>query len=217
MQGILPGVVPGVVDWAVPKSLPSPLPAGNRMGVHFVDGDIGSDTDPPSPGHDDLHRILAALDAPRTIIATGSVYIHENIPGDPTTDVVLIISGCHVFVVPPIDGNDTLKLENVAIIAAGGLWSSQLDPPVNYVGAYRSRTLNLPSLKIKGSVVTGWAGQVTLTGHVAGVEIGVAGFVPCFFDNAGLATCEDRTVPAGWAAAVTQFWPGREYGSWRQR
>ena len=210
-----PAVVPDVVEWAV-TSLPSTPPAGNRMGVQVVHRDIGA-SDTTVIGHDRLHTILAAPDAPRTIIATGSVYIHQDIAGDLTTGgVVLIISGCHVFVVPPA-GINTRRLTNVAIIAAGGLWSSDLNPPVNYVTAYNNGTLNLPRLRITGSVVTGWAGQVTLTGHVAGAEIGIAGFVPCFFDTAGNATCEDRTVPAGWAAAETQFWPGREYGSWRQR
>ena len=203
---------PGVVGWAV-ESLPSTLPAGNRMGVQVVYGDIGSDDEPQLLGHDDLHTILAAPDAPRAIIATGSVYIHQDIAGDLTTGgVVLIISGCHVFVVPPA-GTDTRTLTNVAVIAAGGLWASELNPPPNYV----TNPPNLPRLKIEGSVVTGWAGQVTLTGHAAGAEIGIAGFVPCFFDTAGIACEEDRTVPPGWAAAVTQFWPGREYGSWRQR
>ena len=211
-----PAVIPDVVEWAV-ASLPATLPPGNRMGVQVVHGDIGA-SDPAVSGYDELHTILAAPDAPRAIIATGSVYIHQNIAGDLTTGgVVLIISGCHVFVVPPLAGTDTRTLANVAIIAAGGLWASDLTPPVNYVTAYNSGTLDLPSLHIAGSVVTGWAGQVTLTGHVAGAEIGIAGFVPCFFDTAGNASCEDRTVPAGWAGAVTQFWPGREYGSWRQR
>ena len=214
--GVVPAVVPGVVEWAVASLPPTPPPPGNRMGVQVVYGNIGA-SDTNDSNHNDLDSILTAPNAPRTIIATGSVYIHQDIDLPPAGGVVLIISGCHVFVVPPLDGTATRYLTNVAIIAGGGLWSSDLNPPVNYVSAYRSGALDLPRLEIKGSVVTGWAGQVTLTGHDAGAEIGIAGFVPCLFDTFGLATCEDRTVPAGWAAAETQFWPGREYGSWRQR
>ena len=204
---------PGVVEWAV-GNLPSIPPSGNRMGVQVVHGDIGA-SDTTVIGHNDLHTLLDldAPDAPRTIVATGSVYIHQDIPAH-DDEVVLIISGCHVFVVPP-PGTDTRKLENVAIIAAGGLWSSALNPPVNYV----TNPPDLPRLEIEGSVVTGWAGQVTLTGFRIGAEIGIAGFVPCSFPSAGVLdpVCVDRTLPDGWAAAETRFWPGREYGSWRQR
>ena len=77
--------------------------------------------------------------------------------------------------------------------------------------------MRLPTLKIAGSVVTGWAGQVTLSGFAVGTEIAIAGFVPCVFSIGGVSNCVDRELPAGWAAASTQFWPGREYGSWRQR
>ena len=228
----------GLVDWGtVPPVLPRP---GNRLGVMVRTVDVGTaGTDELHTFLDGTHPLLAAANPNnpvRAVIATGNVYIHDNIDaslprrdldGDGTPDdVVVIISGCHVFIVNDgLHNYDTRRLEHVVIVAAGGLWASHLDPRhPDYVADYQGGKLNggsdpagidLPTLRIDGSVVTGWAGQVTLTGYAAGDEIAIAGFAPCFF-NAG-SGCADRELPPGWAAASTQFWPGREHGSWRQR
>ena len=202
------GGSPDVVSWAA-AGLPSTLPPGNRLKAHRVSGDVGDEA------IDDLDPILGSSDV---LIATGSVYIHQNINGDLSTGVKAIISGCHIFIVVPPSGTDTRTLSNVAIIAAGGVWASELavdDASRNYI----DNPPDLPRLNIEGSVVTGWAGQVSLTGHRLGDEIGIAGFVPCFYDvhDPAAPDCEDRALPNGWGSAVTKFWPGREYSSWRQR
>ena len=114
--------------------------------------------------------------------------------------------------VPDTKQRTDITLDNVIIVAAGGLWAADLEPVGGLECDYEA-----PTLTIRGSVITGHAG-VTSRLHNCdgddeatdklGREQPVAGY-----DRTGRLP-DDTTA---WASADLPWWPGREDGTWRRR
>ena len=234
---------PDVVAWAIPGDADNPWPASrrdNRLNLFYVaEPDPSRHQAVPDVEAVDIRAVVGVgvgvgvgvWDAPVTVVTPHSVLIpSDGIPlGDDKDRVVTVISGCHIFIQPPekgeastTAGDHPVALEGVLLVAAGGVWSAYLDPPLITGGVCNVRSGHgetLAGLSISGAVITGWAGQTSMTNVCpvlsVQVEVPIVGF-ECPSTTSGPSTCA-RELPKRWASHETAYWPGRANGYWRQR
>lgn len=187
---------------------------------------------------------LPAASDPQMVVSTGSITITGDItaPVDAPLLIVtgchIIIDGdCTFAALNPADPDSApqacdgsaldltvydlnlgqrvpVTLTNVLIVAAGGVWATDLaqpspvpcpDPLITGSGYPK------PALTITGSVITGHAGATSLLydcDTVPGTEAIVAGYE---------RQSSLPTDTAAWATADIAWWPGRDQGVWRRR
>ena len=136
---------------------------------------------------------------PVAVVAAGSVtvqYVTNGRSLNNDAPVVSIISGCHVYL-EPLPGGPNGKINNIAVIAAGGLWSAELQPVISCVS-------NVANVEIQGVVVLGQPPYL---------------FNECL-DTATSALVKASGVnrrsslPNNWADRDTAYWPGRIGSGW---
>ncbi|MXY09262.1 MAG: hypothetical protein F4Z00_12450 [Acidimicrobiaceae bacterium] len=172
-------------------------------------------------------------------------------PNTPELEVLLIVSGCHIIIDGPCDYDIdptperqpspsqpcvdpepvnaeqdsrervVMILNNVVIVAAGGIWATDLalpsPPPCPMTDNPDTTDIDetdpgyrAPDLSIVGSVITGHAG---VTGRLYGCDGGAP-------DRIVAGYARTSSLPpdtSRWVEANIAWWPGREDGVWRRR
>lgn len=114
-----------------------------------------------------------------------------------------------------------ITLENVIIVAAGGVWAADLEPNSDQAIACAYDTGDAaPALSIVGSIISGHAGATSRwhdcdNNLLTPIAVGSDG-------REAIVAGYDRTssLPSdttGWAEANIAWWPGRDDGIWRRR
>ena len=98
-----------------------------------------------------------------------------------------------------------ITLDNVIIVAAGGVWAPELQPVVGTECSYAA-----PELIIQGSVITGHAGATSRLWDCDGDS------VPEMI-AAGYDRSSELPGPEAWATADIAWWPERQHGVWRRQ
>ena len=178
---------------------------------------------------------IMALDSEPLLIVSGCHIVIDSpcifsalTVGDPdSAPQACDSSALDPLVYDPNSGRRTdISLENVIVVAAGGVWAEGLtqpspvpcpDPLIPGSG------YEAPDLRITGSVITGYAGATSLLFDcdgdvpiVNGTEAIVAGWerlssLPADTEQWATADIEQ------WATADIAWWPGRDQGIWRRR
>ena len=98
-----------------------------------------------------------------------------------------------------------ITLDNVIIVAAGGVWAPELQPVVGTECSYPA-----PELIIQGSVITGHAGATSRLWDCDGDS------VPEMI-AAGYDRSSELPGSEAWATADIAWWPERQHGVWRRQ
>ncbi len=108
-----------------------------------------------------------------------------------------------------------ISIENVIVVAAGGVWAADLQP----VGCAYHPTA--PVLTITGSVITGYAGATSLLFDCDGDSPlppnGKEAIVAGYERLSSLTRSGSPAEIEQWATASVAWWPGRDAGVWRRR
>ena len=206
---------PAVIAWTWPSgvaevpaaALPADLPP-DTPGMVVATGNITITDDIAAPANEPLLIVTGC----HLVIDGACVYDIE----DPGTGVITPADRTSeqrcsqpdpADAVPDTKQPLAISIENVIVVAAGGVWAADLQP----VGCAYSA----PALTITGSVITGRAGATSLLYNcdddmpiVNGTEAIVAGYK---------RTSDLAADIAQWATADVAWWPGRDSGTWRRR
>ena len=164
-------------------------------------------------------------------VIVGRCEVGQDTDNDGVADQIVTIPSCDRTDAPPSSGflPETwelvnISIDNVIIVAAGGLWAADLNPSAtacptlddtntpNEDESDPGYPADAPALTISGSVIIGHAGATSR-------------FANCDFDIlngaeeivAGYFRYSSLPDPDQWAGASVAWWPGREIGAWRRR
>ena len=209
---------PAVIAWTWPSgvaevptaALPADMPpAGDPLMVVSVGRvTITDNIDGDDPNTPELEALLVVSGC-HIIIDGPCVYDIEDpgtgviTPADPTSEQPCSLPD-PADAVPDTKQPFAISIENVIVVAAGGVWAADLQPA--------GCAYSAPALRIAGSVITGHAGATArlhdCDGNVLnGQEKLVAGY----------ARISELPDADAWATASVSWWPGREQGTWRRR
>ena len=223
------GDKPAVVDWTRPSliaddpvaALPADTPADTpgmvvASGSIHITGDISAPADEPLLIVSGCHVIIGwcVHQVPVTDPNTGEQMTENSVP-QPCVDPAPSDA------IPDTKQLLDVELENVIIVAAGGLWAADLSEPAIEPCPIRDdpATTDIdeghpgyeePTLTIIGSVITGHAGATSRLRDCDddGEEEKIV---------AGYERTSELPDPSDWAEANIAWWPSREHGVWRRQ
>ena len=203
-----PLTLPGIGNW-LDVQTGDTKPVGRA--IHVVDHDIGIVGSEPTiylvnnpnttvtvvlnkhPDTDHVH--------PVAVVASGSVTVQYRTDtfGDlvHSSSLVSIIAGCHVYLDPEPDALPRGLIDNVAMIAAGGLWSTLMEP----IYACSPPTM-LATVKLQGVVIAGQPPYLFNECH-DGINL---------VKRYGVE--RESSLPDDWAGQDAAYWPGRDGSGW---